>query len=78
VAAKKKSASIAKQASGTKEEEIPAEILAVIVAAAATFLGTRLRVVSVEVARSSRGPVSRWSRQGRASVHASHNPRSRR
>ena len=67
-----------KQAIGTTEEEIPAEILAMIVAAAATFLSTRLRIVSVGVARSSRGPVSRWSRQGRASVHASHNPRSRR
>ena len=54
-----------KQAIGTTEEEIPAEILAVIVAAAATFLGTRLRIVSVGLARSSRGPVSRWSRQGR-------------
>jgi hypothetical protein len=78
VTSKKKTASTAKQVIGTTEEEISGEILAAIVAAATAFLGTQLRIVSVKVARSSRGPVSRWSRQGRASVHASHNPRSRR
>jgi len=78
VASKKKTSPTAKQATVTTEEEISGEILAVIVAAATTFLGAQLRVVSVKVARSSRGPASRWSRQGRASVHASHNPRSRR
>jgi hypothetical protein len=78
VASKKKTASIAKQATGATEEEIPGEILAVIAAAATTFLGTRLRIVSVGSASSARGPVSRWTRQGRASVHASHNPRPRR
>jgi hypothetical protein len=78
VVAKNKLASIAKQAPGTTEEEIPSEILTAIVAAAHAFLGARARIVSVEVATSPRGPVSRWSRQGRASVHASHNPRPRR
>lgn len=68
----------AKQVTGTTEEEIPGEILAAIVAAAAAFLRARLQIVSIKVASPSRRPVSRWSRQGRASVHASHNPRPRR
>lgn len=67
-----------KQAIRSTDEEIPDEILAVIVAATTAFLGARARLVSAKLTSSSRGPVSRWSRQGRASVHASHNPRSRR
>ena len=78
MAAKKKTVSLANQAPCITEEKIPGEILAVIVAAAHAFLGARARIVSVELASLSRGPVSRWSRQGRASVHASHNPRPRR
>ena len=43
MASKKKTASIAKQATGTTEEEIPGEILAVIAAAATRPLGPGTR-----------------------------------
>lgn len=62
-------------ATGLEEAPIPAEILAVIAAAAATFLGKELHIRSIEQLHSSRESVSRWSRQGRASVQASHNLR---
>lgn len=61
-----------------KEDAIPAEILAVIAAAATTFLGANLRLRSVELLHSPHESVSRWSRQGRASIEASHNLRSKR
>jgi hypothetical protein len=67
----------AKRAVGTEEEEIPAEILAVIAAAATAFLGRNLRLRSVEL-YSPQESVSRWSKQGRAFVQASHNLRPKR
>ena len=59
-----------------EEEQIPAEILAVIAAAASTFLGQRVRIRGLELRRSPRESVSKWTRQGRTSVQASHNLRS--
>lgn len=59
-------------------KEIPAETLAAIVAAASVFLGTRFRIRSLELLHSDRGPVNRWTRQGRTSIQASHNPRLKR
>jgi hypothetical protein len=55
------------------ETPIPAETLAVIAAAAAVFVGKRLRIRSIEQADSTSRAVSRWSRQGRALVQSSHN-----
>jgi hypothetical protein len=52
---------------------IPAETLAAITAAAAVFVGKRLRIRSIEQVGSTRLPASRWSRQGRVLVQSSHN-----
>lgn len=70
--------SAAAEGGARPEEEIPAETLAVIAAAATVFLGRNLRILSAQSQPSPRESVSRWSRQGRASVGASHNPRSKR
>jgi hypothetical protein len=59
-----------------EEEHIPAEILAVITAAAYAFLGLRVRLRGLELKRSSRESVSKWTQQGRTSVQTSHNLRS--
>jgi hypothetical protein len=56
-----------------RESPIPAETLALIAAAAATFVGRRLRIFSIEQVPSMSGTVSRWSRQGRVLVQSSHN-----
>lgn len=61
---------------GQEEEQISAEILAVIAVAATAFLGNKLRIGRVELQRSPRESVSKWIQQGRASVQASHNLRS--
>ena len=58
--------------------EIPVETVAAIVAAATVFLGTRFRIRSLELLHSNSEPVNRWTRQGRTSIQASHNPRSKR
>jgi hypothetical protein len=58
--------------------EIPAETVAAITAAATVFLGTRFKIRSLELLYSHAESVSRWTRQGRASIQASHNPRSKR
>jgi len=52
---------------------IPAEILAVIAAAAAAFVGRRIRIRGIEQLHSEVEQVSRWSRQGRVLVQSSHN-----
>lgn len=56
-------------------EPIPAEILAVIVAAATAFLGKKLLVRGITLERSPARTVSRWTQQGRAYVQSSHNLR---
>lgn len=75
---------VKKKASGSKvlvqrdEGKITTEMQAVIVAAVTAFLGTNFRIRSAKLLQTSRGATNRWSRQGRALVHASHNPRSKR
>ena len=64
----------APEAVGKEQEAIPPEILAAIVAAATTFLGRSLRLLSV----SHGEQVSRWTKQGRTLVQASHNLRTKR
>ena len=68
----------AMEACQPKEEQIPPEMLVVIAAAITAFLDTNLRIRSVRLLQSPNAAVSRWSRQGRASVLASHNLRSKR
>ena len=75
---KEAAADAATQTVRPDEEETPPEILAAIAAAAAAFLGTSLRIGTVELQRSSQGAASRWSRRGRSLVAASHNLRRKR
>ncbi len=72
------SAMAAKDAVKPEAERIAPEILAVIAAAAMAMLGTNLRIGSVELMHASSDSVSRWTRQGRANVQASHNLRTKR
>ncbi len=60
-------------ATALEEAPIPGEILAAITAAAAVFVGKRLRIRGIEQLHSSREALSRWSRQGRVLVQSSHN-----
>jgi hypothetical protein len=60
-------------AAAHKDASIPAELLAAIAAAAAVFVGKRLRILSLTQLDSTRLPESRWSRQGRVLVQSSHN-----
>ena len=64
----------ATEAAVSEKEDIPPEILAAIAAAATVFLGKNLCLLSV----SHPQQLSRWTRQGRASVQASHNLRTKR
>lgn len=66
------------RAIATGPEEIPPEILAVIAAVATAFLGAEFRIRTLELVNPSRESVSRWTRQGRATVQASHNFRPKR
>jgi hypothetical protein len=59
-------------------QEIAPETLAAIFAAAAAFLGKAIELRSVKLLPSAQSAVNRWARQGRASVHASHNLHARR
>jgi hypothetical protein len=68
----------ANEAVGPEEEQIPAEMLAVIAAAATVFLGSRLRILSAKLRHSPKEPVSRWLQQGRTHVQVSHNLRQKR
>jgi hypothetical protein len=56
-----------------EDAPIPAGILAAIAAAAAVFVGKRMRIRGIEQMHSSHQAVSRWSRQGRVLVQSSHN-----
>lgn len=62
----------------TGEEQIPPEILAVIAAAVTAYLGANHRIGSIHSQRSVDESVSKWTRQGRTSVQASHNLRTKR
>ncbi len=60
-----------------KTEPVEPRTVAVLAAAATTYIGKEVRVRSAQAipAQSSAGS---WAQQGRASVQTSHNPRSRR
>jgi hypothetical protein len=58
------------------DEDVTAEIMAVISAAATTFLGKRVRILSAKLLQSPDEGVNAWSQQGRVFVQASHNLRS--
>ena len=60
-----------------QEQEVTAEIMAVIVAAATAFLGKKVRILSAKLLESPQEAVNAWSQQGRMFVQASHNLRSR-
>ena len=62
----------------TGTEEIPPEILAAIAAAVTAFLGANHRIGSIQLRQSPHEAASRWSKQGRAIVLASHNLRKKR
>ncbi len=52
--------------------------MAAIAAAAAVFLGSRFRILSVNLQPTPHGPVNKWTRNGRTFIQASHNVRTRR
>ena len=55
-----------------QDDEISVELVAVIAAAATAFLGKRLRIRGIAEVRNAER-MSRWTRQGRVLVQASHN-----
>jgi hypothetical protein len=59
-----------------EKDEIAPDTMAAITAAAIAFAGKNARIQSVR-SLPSHAAVNPWSQQGRASVHASHNLRSR-
>jgi methylmalonyl-CoA carboxyltransferase large subunit len=63
-------------AHGTRAEVTP-EVLVMIAAAVTAFLGKKVRIRSAKVLQSPYEVVNPWSQQGRVSVQASHNFRSR-
>lgn len=54
-----------------KVEEVTPEIIMVLTAAAAAFLGKRARIRGARLVRAA--PSSAWAQQGRVFVQASHN-----
>jgi uncharacterized protein len=51
------------------------EIVAVLTAAATTFLGKKARVRSAHLLPNAQENAGAWAQQGRVIVHTSHNPR---
>jgi hypothetical protein len=62
----------------SQHDDITPEILAVIAAAATAYMGANLRILSAQLQQSPQSAVSRWTRQGRTGVMASHNLRPKR
>ena len=60
-----------KPAEPEKAEELSPEIIMVLTAAVAAFLGKRARIKSARLVRAA--PSSAWAQQGRVFVQASHN-----
>jgi hypothetical protein len=67
----------AEKEGGQKQESSEPEIVAVLTAAASTFLGKKAHVRSAEQAPAERSSAGAWAQQGRSFVQTSHNPRSR-
>ena len=76
VQAKADAAAAKETAHGAKAEVTP-EVLVVIAAAVTAFLGKKVRIRSAKVLQSPYEVVNPWAQQGRVSVQASHNFRSR-
>jgi small neutral amino acid transporter SnatA (MarC family) len=60
-----------------EEEQVTPETLVMIAAAVTAFLGKKVRIRSAKLLHSPHPVTNPWAQQGRALVHASHNPRSR-
>jgi methylmalonyl-CoA carboxyltransferase large subunit len=73
----KADAAAAQEAVHREKEEVTPEMLVVIAAAVTAFLGKKVRIRSAKVLQSPYEVVNPWSQQGRVSVQASHNLRSR-
>jgi len=52
---------------------ITAEVMAVIEAAAAAYLGRKVRIVSVKLHTHDADAASSWTEQGRAALQSAHN-----
>jgi len=52
---------------------ITAEVMAVIEAAAAAYLGRKVRIVSVKLHTHDTDEASSWTEQGRAALQSAHN-----
>lgn len=55
------------------EGGITAEVMAVIEAAAAAYLGRKVRIVSVKLHTHDADEASSWTEQGRAALQSAHN-----
>jgi len=70
--------SITAESEGGQKQETPEpEIVAVLTAAASTFLGKKAHIRSAQPAPTEQSSAGAWAQQGRAFVQTSHNPRSR-
>ncbi len=70
-------AAAAETAKPKSADEIAPELIIVIAAAVTAFLGKKVRIRSAKRLQSPYEIVNPWSQQGRVSVQASHNLRSR-
>lgn len=61
-----------------KRESPEPETVAVLTAAAATFMGKKARIRTAQLLPAEQSGAGTWAQQGRASVQTSHDPRSRR
>lgn len=77
VTAAEMAAESAEEPAQRDEEEVTPEMMAVLAAAAAAFLGKKVRILSAKMLSSPQEAMSSWSQQGRVFVQASHNLRSR-
>ena len=63
---------------GADEQSAPEpETVAVLTAAATTFLGKKARIRSAQLLPAEQSSAGTWAQQGRVFVQTSHNPRSR-
>ena len=60
-----------------QKEKVTPETLVMIAAAVTAFLGKKVRIRSAKMLRTPREVANPWSQQGRASLQASHDLRSR-
>ncbi len=68
---------VAENKAGQKQESPQPEVVAVLTAAATTFLGKKARIRSTQLVPAEQDSAGAWAQQGRAFVQTSHNPRSR-